>query len=120
MAKFHNKNEALATVSAIPVPISEASEFGIIEVDENWKIIGFQEKPEDPKPIPGNPEYCLASMGNYIFNADILIKGLVQAEQNKENDFGKIWNAAASILICIAALFFARPAVRSVQLIKPV
>ena len=67
MLNFHKSKHSDLTISAIPIPIEEASEFGIIEVDDDWKLINFVEKPkEKPKSIPGNPDKCLASMGNYI------------------------------------------------------
>ena len=69
MLRFHTKRHADLTVAAIPVPVSEAKHFGIIEVDENWCMTGFVEKPQNsPRTIPGNPEMVLASMGNYIFD----------------------------------------------------
>ena len=80
------------SISAIPIPISEAHEFGIIEVDDDWRLINFVEKPKDkPKSIPGNPDMCLASMGNYIFNKNILLEALNRDEEIKESshDFGK-------------------------------
>ena len=92
MLEFHKVNIADLTISAIPIPIEEAHEFGIIEVDENWRLTNFVEKPKDkPKSIPGNPNYCLASMGNYIFDKDILLKALDQdaAIQTSSHDFGK-------------------------------
>ena len=56
MLDFHKERGAELTISAIPIPISEASEFGIIEVDENWRLTGFVEKPKTaPKTIPNNP-----------------------------------------------------------------
>ena len=93
MLEFHKVNIADLTISAIPIPIEEAHEFGIIEVDENWRLTNFVEKPKDkPKSIPGNPNYCLASMGNYIFDKDILLKALDQdaAIQTSSHDFGKM------------------------------
>ncbi|MCM8537615.1 MAG: glucose-1-phosphate adenylyltransferase [Lentisphaeraceae bacterium] len=90
MAKFHTEKESLATIAAIPVPISEGNRFGIIQVDENWRITGFQEKPEDPTPMPGNPDYCLASMGNYIFNSK-WITGVLNEDAkdpDSSHDFG--------------------------------
>ena len=66
MRSFHDGKGAALTVSAIRVPRSEASQFGVLQVDEDNRIIGFQEKPEDPAPIPGTDE-CLASMGIYVF-----------------------------------------------------
>ncbi|MBR5555440.1 glucose-1-phosphate adenylyltransferase [bacterium] len=92
MLDFHKVNIADLTISAIPIPIEEAHEFGIIEVDENWRLTNFVEKPkEKPKSIPGNPNYCLASMGNYIFDKEVLLKALEQdaAIQTSSHDFGK-------------------------------
>ena len=91
MVDFHEEKGAIATVAAIPVPLEEASEFGVIQVDENWRIIGFQEKPKNPQPIPGNPKMALASMGNYIFNSRDLVLLLKKdaKEKNSSHDFGK-------------------------------
>lgn len=71
MRSFHDGKDAALTVSAIRVPRSEASQFGVLQVDEENRIIGFQEKPENPAPIPGTDE-CLASMGIYVFNREKL------------------------------------------------
>lgn len=92
MLTFHKEKNADLSISAIPIPIEEASEFGIIEVDENWKLKNFIEKPKTrPASIPGNPDMCLASMGNYIFNKDILLQALTDDEhiQTSSHDFGK-------------------------------
>ncbi len=92
MMRFHKKKEAALTISAIPIPISEASEFGIIEVDDEWRLTGFVEKPQTaPKCIPGHPDMCLASMGNYIFEAEELINEVVEdaKNENSSHDFGK-------------------------------
>ena len=92
MLDFHKEKGADLSISAIPIPIEEASEFGIIEVDDDWRLINFVEKPKDkPKSIPGNPDMCLASMGNYIFNKNILLEALDRDEEIKESshDFGK-------------------------------
>ncbi len=90
MLNFHRKTGAVLTVSAIKVPIRQAKSFGVIEVDKDWRMIGFEEKPRNPKPIPGDPEYALASMGNYIFESDTLYEELaidsVSAESS--HDFG--------------------------------
>ena len=89
---FHKEKDADLSISAIPIPISEAHEFGIIEVDDDWKLINFVEKPQyTPKSIPGNPDMCLASMGNYIFNKGILLDALNRDEEIQESshDFGK-------------------------------
>lgn len=92
MLDFHKENNADLTISAIPIPIEEASEFGIMEVDENWRLTNFVEKPKTkPKSIPGQPNMCLASMGNYIFGKDVLLKALDEDEkiENSSHDFGK-------------------------------
>lgn len=92
MLDYHKEKNADLTISAIPIPIEEAHEFGIIEVDDNWKLINFVEKPKDkPKSIPGNPNMCLASMGNYIFDKTSLLKALEEDEkiENSSHDFGK-------------------------------
>lgn len=92
MLDYHKEKNADLTISAIPIPIEEAHEFGIIEVDDDWKLINFVEKPKDkPKSIPGSPNMCLASMGNYIFDKTSLLKALEEDEKikNSSHDFGK-------------------------------
>ncbi len=92
MLDFHKSNNSDLTISAIPIPIEEASEFGIIEVDENWRLTNFVEKPKSkPKSIPGNPNMCLASMGNYIFDKEVLLRALDEDfnVENSNHDFGK-------------------------------
>ena len=92
MLKYHKTKEADLTISAIPIPIEEAHEFGIIEVDDDWKLTGFIEKPQSkPKSMPNNPNMCLASMGNYIYTKDILVNALEEDAKIKDSnhDFGK-------------------------------
>ena len=91
MIDFHACNNAIATVAAIPVPISEGHQFGIIQVDKDWRIVGFQEKPEHPTPLPNDKNMCLASMGNYIFNTKDMISLLKNdyEHKNSSHDFGK-------------------------------
>lgn len=92
MIQYHVDKGADITVSVIPVPVKEASSFGIVEVDKSFRINGFTEKPADPKPMPGDPKHALCSMGNYLFNADVLVK-LLEDESNRnpelDFDFGK-------------------------------
>lgn len=89
--QFHLDNHADMTVSAIPTNREEASLFGVIQVDQNFRVTGFQEKPECPKPIPGRPDEALTSMGNYVFNAKFLIETLFKdnKEEDSAHDFGK-------------------------------
>ena len=92
MLEFHKDKGADLSISGIPIPIEEASEFGIMEVDDNWRLINFVEKPNyRPKSIPGNPNMCLASMGNYIFDKEILLDALNRdaVKENSSHDFGK-------------------------------
>lgn len=92
MIEFHRSHDnACLTVAAIPVPVEQADQFGIIEIDENNKMIGFQEKPKkNPKTIPGRPGWVLASMGNYVFEAKTLVNSLrADAERTDSiHDFG--------------------------------
>lgn len=91
MVKFHEENRADLTVAAIPVPIEQGSQFGIIETNEANEIIGFYEKPENPPAMPGNPDYCLASMGNYLFETSVLVNEIVTDARRADSahDFGK-------------------------------
>jgi len=84
MLKFHIENNAQVTVAARPVSIKEASSFGVIITQSDQRITGFQEKPKQPIPMPDNPEMAYVSMGNYIFNTNILIDALVRAEKKKQ------------------------------------
>lgn len=88
MIDFHRQNSAHVSVAAIPVPLSEASAFGIIDTDNKGRIHGFLEKPENPPSIPSNPDHAYGSMGNYLFNTDVLLKALYDAHERGENDFG--------------------------------
>ncbi len=92
MLKYHIEKDADLTISAIAIPIELASEYGIIEVDENWRLQNFIEKPKTtPKHIPNDPTKCLASMGNYIFNPNKLLEELEfdAHDENSSHDFGK-------------------------------
>lgn len=88
MIDFHMEHKADVTVAARPIPISEGSSFGIIATDADGRIKGFEEKPKNPTPMPANPNYAYCSMGNYIFNTDVLIEALASAQSKKEHDFG--------------------------------
>jgi glucose-1-phosphate adenylyltransferase len=90
MLNFHLQKNAEATVAVIPVPKAEASEFGVIEVDAEGRIVGFHEKVQNPPSMPGNPNMCLASMGNYIFGSTLLLDALEQdaLKDDSKHDFG--------------------------------
>lgn len=91
MLDYHKKTGADVTISSIQVPKEESKEFGIMEVDDNWKLLNFAEKPANPKTVPSNPKMCLGSMGNYIFNKNILVDALFKdaCKENSRHDFGK-------------------------------
>lgn len=92
MLQYHVDNKADLTVAAIPVPVEEAKDFGIIEVDGQGRMVGFVEKPKvDPKTIPGDPTRCLASMGNYLFTTKELVQEIVNdaGDPKSAHDFGK-------------------------------
>ena len=89
---WHAERQADMTVCCMPVPIAEAAgQLGVMTVDEDGRIIGFEEKPENPKPIPGQSELCMASMGNYVFNTDFLYEQLIKDADtvDSQHDFGK-------------------------------
>jgi len=84
MVNQHVESGAGVTVAGIRVPIEEASDFGVIEADEHGKIISFLEKPEHPKPVPGDPSSAFVSMGNYVFETKIL-REVVSADAEDED-----------------------------------
>jgi len=91
MVDFHVQKKADCTVAAIPVPIEQGREFGIIDVGPDGEMKGFLEKPKEPPHIPGDPTRCLASMGNYLFRTDALVQEIVRdaAQEQSVHDFGK-------------------------------
>lgn len=82
MLDFHKANQADVTIAAMPVPMEEASRFGIVVTDEGSRIKEFEEKPD-------NPSSNLASMGIYIFNWPVLKEALVKLSEQPNCDFGK-------------------------------
>ena len=92
MLAYHVENEADMTVSCIEVPVEEAAgAFGVMTIDENFRVKRFDEKPEHPTPLPSDPSLTMASMGNYIFNTEFLIEQLLKDAEDpeSEHDFGK-------------------------------
>ncbi len=91
MLDFHEQRRADCTVAAIPVPLAEARAFGVIEVDGEGRMVGFQEKPANPKPMPGDPTRALASMGNYLFTTESLVREVTRDAmvEPSSHDFGK-------------------------------
>src|ERR1039458_6455147 len=91
MIEFHEGKKAAATVAAIPVEKKLAREFGVIETDDDGRIVDFHEKKADAPTIPGDPDRVYASMGNYIFSTDILLRELANdaADEESSHDFGR-------------------------------
>lgn len=89
MVDFHATRKADVTVAALPVPLQQASAFGIIDADGSGRIRAFREKPAQPPAMPGDPSRAYASMGNYVFGTDVLIEALHEAKARDERDFGR-------------------------------
>ncbi|BBO91378.1 glucose-1-phosphate adenylyltransferase [Desulfosarcina ovata] len=91
MLKSHKASGADVTIACMEVSIEEASAFGVVVINENQRIIAFEEKPDRPTPIPSNPEKALASMGLYVFSSELLMTALIRDHQIKDSshDFGK-------------------------------
>ena len=90
MLDFHVEQGADCTVAAIPVPIELASQFGVITADASGRMIDFQEKPAQATPMVGDPSKVLASMGNYLFTTEALVREIVRdAGKESAHDFGK-------------------------------
>ena len=95
----HVENEADMTVSCIEVPLDEAAgALGVMTVDNTGRVIEFTEKPAEPDPIPGKPDLCLASMGNYVFNTEFLYEQCIKDADtpDTQHDFGR--NVIPSII----------------------
>jgi glucose-1-phosphate adenylyltransferase len=90
MLDAHLETGADVTVAAVPVPASDAHAFGVLTVDDAWRIIRFDEKPKVPNEIPGRPGLVLASMGNYIFKTEALVEHLRHdtSDSESKHDFG--------------------------------
>jgi glucose-1-phosphate adenylyltransferase len=91
MLQFHLSKNAEVTIACTTVPIKDASRFGVMEVDENDKIVGFEEKPQKPKSLPNDPSHSLISMGIYLFNTETLVRAVIQDAKrtDSDHDFGK-------------------------------
>ena len=90
MLAAHAASAADLTIACIEVPISESRSFGVMSVDEYQRVVAFDEKPENPTPIPGDSNRILASMGIYVFNAKFLYEQLIRDadDPNSSHDFG--------------------------------
>ena len=90
MIAFHRERGADLTIAAIRMDRRSSTDFGVMEVDPDGRMIGFEEKPEAPKTIPGDPEGIWASMGVYVFKTESLVRRLIEDARSESNhDFGK-------------------------------
>jgi len=90
MIAHHMETKADLTIGAIRMDRKFSREFGVIEIDPAWRIVGFQEKPAEPRTIPGDPEGIVASMGIYVFNIETLVRRLIDdTRSDSSHDFGK-------------------------------
>jgi len=91
MLANHIAQDAVVTVACIEVPIAKASDFGVMVVDDKGMVLRFDEKPAHPVSVPGRPDVALASMGIYIFNAELLYELLERdsALLGSQHDFGR-------------------------------
>jgi len=93
MVSWHRQKKADVTIATIQIAPEEASRFGVVEIDSNYRAIGFQEKPRNGTPFRSifNPDMVSASMGIYVFNTSKLIQALLQDAENPESthDFGR-------------------------------
>ncbi len=89
MIDFHLETHAQVSVATLPVRLEQCRQFGIVEIDRNHRIVDFKEKPATTRPMPGSSSHALASMGNYIFNADVLLAALRSMHETGASDFGK-------------------------------
>ena len=86
MFEAHLESGAGVTIAAIRMPRAEAHDFGVIELaDDGITIKAFHEKPSDPPAMPGHPDLCLVSMGNYIFRHDVMEEALILDSENLES-----------------------------------
>lgn len=87
----HIDSGAKCTIGCLPVSMKEGSDFGVLQIDENRRIVQFREKPDDPDPMPDDPTRCLASMGIYVFNANFMFEELCRdaTVNDSSHDFGK-------------------------------
>lgn len=89
MVDFHRASKAHVSVATLPVPLSMCHQFGIVETDAHHRIGNFVEKPQTARSMPGSTTHALASMGNYLFNADVLLDALRKAHAAGHSDFGR-------------------------------
>ncbi len=92
MIDYHRAMNADCTVGCIPASVADArGSFGVIEIDHEQRVVGFEEKPQEPKPMPNDPHQCLASMGIYVFTVPLMFEQLYvdAGRPQSQHDFGR-------------------------------
>ncbi|MBP1723043.1 MAG: glucose-phosphate adenylyltransferase, partial [Deltaproteobacteria bacterium] len=91
MIAYHLEKKADLTAAVIEMDKSLSPQFGVLQVDEEFRIVGFEEKPQVPKTIPGHPDLILANMGVYVFNTEILARRVIEdaKDPDSQHDFGR-------------------------------
>ena len=91
MVEFYKSRKAEITVAVMDIPISEARRFGVLEIDRESRVVSFEEKPKEPRSIPGVPDRALISMGIYLFQTETLVREVIADTKLKDSshDFGR-------------------------------
>lgn len=90
MLDFHKEKKSDLTVACVELSVDKAHQMGVVEVDQEYRIVGFEEKPPSPKPLPFDSTKALVSMGVYIFKTEILVREVIyDAKRDTDHDFGK-------------------------------
>jgi len=115
MVAFHRERRADVTVSAVAVPLKAASSFGIVATTPEGRVTEFREKPKQAAPLPSDPARAYASMGNYLFDPDVLEQALHEARRAGETDFGRDILPRLCRTRCVYAYDFAENSVPGLQ-----
>ncbi|MBP8955359.1 MAG: glucose-1-phosphate adenylyltransferase [Armatimonadetes bacterium] len=90
MVRQHLDAGAVLTIASLSLPREACTQLGVLEVDADWRIVGFEEKPDDPKPLPDDPAHSLVSMGVYVWETEALVRRVADdATRKTSHDFGK-------------------------------
>jgi glucose-1-phosphate adenylyltransferase len=91
MIAYHQERQADLTVAVIEMSKDFSRNLGVLQVNEEFRIVGFEEKPAIPKTLPGNPDLILGNMGVYVFNTDVLVRRVIEdaKDPNSQHDFGR-------------------------------
>jgi glucose-1-phosphate adenylyltransferase len=91
MLDEHVARGAQVSVACLAVPVAQAGEFGVLSIDDDERVLAFDEKPRAPRPLPDSPGWALASMGIYVFDTEVLLQALAADAQDarSSHDFGR-------------------------------